>query len=103
MQKRVVKDLWLILRVDTSDSESRRSFQHFRDPQDLHTSAPLFPRFFPLQSPTFAPLLGGFFRFFEIYKILILLHRSDLKISAKNRPIFCLNENEISFFILVFR
>ena len=39
-----------------------------------------------------------FSAFFEIYKILILLHRSDLKISAKTRPNFCRNENEISFF-----
>ena len=36
--------------------------------------------------------------FFEIYKICIPLHRSDLKISAKTRPNFCRNENEISFF-----
>ena len=28
-------------------------------------------------------------RFSEIYMIFILLHRSDLKNSAKNRPIFC--------------
>ena len=36
--------------------------------------------------------------FFEIYKISRLLHRSDLKISAKTRPNFCRNESEISFF-----
>ena len=40
--------------------------------------------------------------FFEIYKISRLLHRSDLKISAKKRPNFCRNESEISFFIRVF-
>ena len=33
----------------------------------------------------------SFFRFFEIYNIFILLHRSDLKISAENRPNFCWN------------
>jgi hypothetical protein len=44
-----------------------------------------------------------FAAFFEIYKIFVFLHRSDLKISAKNRPIFWRNENEISFFIRVFR
>ena len=44
-----------------------------------------------------------FAAFFEIYKIFILLHLSHLKISAKDRPNFCRNENEISFFIRVFR
>ena len=39
----------------------------------------------------------------EIYKIYIqvLLYRSDLKISAKIRPNFCRNENEICFFLRV--
>ena len=36
--------------------------------------------------------------FFEIYKIFILLHRSDLKISAKNRPNFCQNLLFFEFF-----
>ena len=50
-------------------------------------------------------ILLDFLSFFEIldYKICIPLHRSDLKISAKNRPNFCRNENEISFFIRVFQ
>jgi len=41
--------------------------------------------------------------FFEIYKILILLHRSNLKISANKHPNFCRNESKISFFIRAFR
>ena len=34
----------------------------------------------------------NFAAFFEIYKILILLHRSDLNFFAKNRPNFGRNE-----------
>ena len=40
---------------------------------------------------------------FEIYKICISLHRSDLKISAKNRQTFCRNERMKFHFIRVFR
>ena len=35
------------------------------------------------------PPLLAFFRIFEIYKIFILLHRSDLKISTKKSSQFC--------------
>jgi hypothetical protein len=49
-------------------------------------------------------ILLDFSRFYKtIYKIYIPLHRSDFKISGKNCPDFWRNENEISFFILVFR
>ena len=32
--------------------------------------------------------IGAFFNIFEIYKMYRLLHRSDVKISAKSRPVF---------------